>query len=165
MTTQSVRQITEHDVEAVRSLRLRALLDAPYAFSARYEDVAARSIAEWKSRVATWCRAETETCFLGFSDLDAVGMCGVECTTLPRANLVALWVDPDHRGKHLAGELVEAVCQFARQALATEVSAWVFESNERALRFYANRGFALFPDRRAYLPDPTKRELLTLKVL
>lgn len=161
----NIRRVTERDVEMVRSLRLRALSDAPYAFSATYESLANRPMEVWRARVEAWVKSDAETCFLGFEGNAVSGMCGVECGGVPRANLVALWVEPAVRGTGLARNLVEVVCAFARRARATEISAWVFEQNDRALRFYEGVGFIAHTDRRPYIPDPARQEILTVRTL
>lgn len=161
----NIRRVTEGDVELVRSLRLRALADAPYAFSATYESVLNRPMEVWRGRVEAWVKADMETCFLGFHDDAVCGMCGVECSDGPRANLVALWVEPAVRGTGLARELVEVVCAFARSARATEISAWVFEQNGLARRFYEGVGFIVQTDRRPCGSDLAGEEILTVRTL
>lgn len=161
----SIRRVTEGDVELVRRLRLRAVADAPYAFSATYESLVNRPMEVWRARVQAWVKADVETCFLGFQGDAVSGMCGVECGDAPRANLVALWVEPALRGTGLAKDLVEVVCAFARRARATEISAWVFEENDRARRFYEGVGFVAQTDRRPCAPDPAREEILSVRTL
>jgi ribosomal protein S18 acetylase RimI-like enzyme len=122
-----------------RKLRLEALAEAPYAFSAtlaywqgegdtearwrgRLSDVPLNIVAEWQKTAA-----------------------GMASGTAPdpdgSVELISMWVAPFARGQGVGDALVDAVIAWAREQQATRVVLAVFAQNERALALYRRRGF------------------------
>jgi ribosomal protein S18 acetylase RimI-like enzyme len=64
-----------------------------------------------------------------------------------------MWVAPDCRGQGVADQLVEAVCDLARQSGAAAVTLWVTEVNGRARAFYRRLGFAPTGERQLVRPE------------
>ncbi|MGH3715848.1 MAG: GNAT family N-acetyltransferase [Micromonosporaceae bacterium] len=55
----------------------------------------------------------------------------------------ALYVHPDHWGAGVGGTLLDAAVTDLRETGETPVRIWTLVGNDRALRFYQARGFAL----------------------
>nr|WP_231134241.1 GNAT family N-acetyltransferase [Motilibacter deserti] len=68
--------------------------------------------------------------------------------------LIAMWVDPGHRGGPVAGLLVEVLCDWARTASATGVSLWVTQDNARARGLYERLGFVATGEREPMVGAP-----------
>lgn len=82
-----------------------------------------------------------------------VAMPGVE-----ELHLLNLTVAPEHQGQGQGRALLEAVIDEARALPASRLLLEVRESNLRARRLYAARGFAQIGRRRAYYPGRDGRE-------
>ena len=63
---------------------------------------------------------------------------------------MSMWVSPGARGGGLAGLLVGAVTEHARQAGADRVTLWVAVGNDRARAFYRRMAFTPTGRRRIY---------------
>jgi ribosomal protein S18 acetylase RimI-like enzyme len=70
-----------------------------------------------------------------------------------------MWVSPACRGQGVAGRLVSAVCDQARQAGATSVTLWVTDVNGRARSFYRRLGFESTGQRQLLRPGEWEEEL------
>lgn len=146
LSMHDVRRLAADDWMELRTARLAALADAPYAFSstlAREQDFAEQT---WRERAAA---GRT------FAAWDGDAIVGL-ATGLPEAgqwHLVGMWVSPKMRGTGVADELVAAVCDLARQSGFTSVRLWVTEVNGRARAFYRRLGFAPTGGRQLVRPD------------
>jgi GNAT superfamily N-acetyltransferase len=150
----SVRRITPDDAALLADLRLRALADAPYAFSTTYDEAAARPPDSWTEQARDHADGHGGVTFFAEVDGEAVGMVGGCFADDPSvANLVAMWVAPDGRRSGSARALVAAVTEWARAGGAKEVQLWVVDGNEAARRLYESAGFGEVP------PDPESDEL------
>jgi GNAT superfamily N-acetyltransferase len=135
-----VRPTTEHDWEALKAIRLAALLDAPAAFGVRHADAAAYADAQWRERAASG-RFQ-----LAFDDGRPVGIAaGVESGE-GEFNLIAMWVSPASRGTQAAARLVEAVKARALELGHRRVVLGVARENARAVAFYVRQGFAFIDE-------------------
>jgi ribosomal protein S18 acetylase RimI-like enzyme len=126
------------DLEAVRTLRLRALADAPQAFGSTYEREVSFTRDVWAARLATRSNAH----FIAADD-QPVGMVAIVRDDRDGgvAWLVGMWVDPDARGSGVADELVAAALEWAEAERFAVVRLHVTEGNERAERLYVRHGF------------------------
>lgn len=142
------------DLPTVRSLRLRAMADAPYAFGSTLQREAALSDEEWRRRLSggPW--------FVAWEKEEPVGMvASITPDGSPGCpQLVGMWVEPSRRGTGLAASLVQAVLDWAAAAGASEVSLWVAEGNDRARRFYQRMGFTPTGRRQALPSNPAMGE-------
>lgn len=147
-----IHQAALADLADVRTIRLRALQDAPYAFASTYEREAAFVESDWAGRLTSG-----SSTFLARVGGKTVGI----CTGLPprraMAELVAMWVDPVARGTGVAAELVRAVLAWATDEGAVRVHLWVAETNERARRFYEKLDFVLTGEQQ---PLPSELDVL-----
>ena len=149
-----IHQATPADLADVRTIRLRALQDAPYAFASTYEREAAFEESDWESRLTSG-----SSTFLARVGGKTVGI----CTGLPprrgMAELVAMWVDPVARGTGVAAELVHAVLAWATDEGADRVHLWVAQTNERARRCYEKLDFVLTGEQQPLPSEPNVLEL------
>jgi ribosomal protein S18 acetylase RimI-like enzyme len=138
-----VRVAREDDWEAIRDVRLRALLDAPDAFSSTYEEERGKGEPEWRSWVTGWSGAEQLT-VLAMEENAGWGLAvGVRWERGDAvAHLYAMWVDPSHRRRGIGAALVEEVIRWAGRIGAGVVELRVTESNAAAVRLYERTGFA-----------------------
>lgn len=135
-----LHQARADEWELLKTIRLQALADAPYAFSETLEQASAYPDAVWQERTggtASYCvLATTEQ---GTPVGMAVGLPGEGEGDL--AYLVSMWVAPAHRGTSLASDLVNAVMGWARDVGAQELAAGITSENEHAQQFYRKLGF------------------------
>ena len=136
------------DWQAVRDIRLAALLDAPFAFGSTLERELAFDEQEWQRRVSdgNWLLA-----WFGQQPVGVVAGIPVAGRHDER-HLVGMWVTAAHRGTSVAAELVEAICDWTRSQGASLVTLWVADGNPRARRFYDRLGF-ITTGRRQPLPS------------
>jgi GNAT superfamily N-acetyltransferase len=152
-STVEIHLATVADLPEVRTVRLRALQDAPYAFASTYEREAAFGDADWVERLTSG-----SSTFLARVGGTTVGT----CTGLPprddMVELVAMWVDPAVRGFGVAAELVHAVSAWAADQGADRVHLWVTVTNGRAKRFYEKLDFVLTGEQQPLPSDPGVQE-------
>ncbi|MGP5073530.1 GNAT family N-acetyltransferase [Arthrobacter rhombi] len=142
MHTQVRRAMTE-DWQALRAVRLRALADAPSAFSSSWEHESAFEEKRWRHR------AEQGNWFLAWSPLStgpatrmADGLAGAVLRPgTGGCELIGMWVDPAVRGLHVGRELVAAAAGWARRSDAGRLDLWVVTENLSARDFYRRQGF------------------------
>jgi len=142
-----IRPTTEHDWEALRSIRLAALLDAPTAFGVSYQTAAAQGEAQWRERAAAAPRAGGKTEFWLAFDVDAqpVGMIGAGVDG-GHYNLIGMWVALERRGSEAARRLVDAVKARAIALGHPRIVLDVAPENARAACFYRNQGFVFLDE-------------------
>jgi GNAT superfamily N-acetyltransferase len=132
----------EEDWEAIRDVRLRALLDAPDAFGSTYKAERGKAEPEWRSWVTGWSGAEQLTVLAMEGDAGlglAVGVRWERGDAV--AHLYAMWVDPSKRRRGIGAALVEEVARWAGRIGATLLELRVTQSNANAVRLYERSGF------------------------
>lgn len=137
-----IRPTIEQDWTVLKALRLAALLDAPTAFGVSHASAAADTDEQWRDRAAARGPA---TYLLAFADQAAVGMVGGVVSAAGEFNLIAMWVEPAHRGSGAAAALVEAMKAHALAQGHRRVVLDVSPDNQRAAAFYLKRGFRFLP--------------------
>jgi len=138
-----IRPTCEADWEALKSIRLAALLDAPTAFGVSHQTAAAYTEAEWRERAAVGGTAF----WLAFDDDGKpVGMIGGAVDGQGHYNLIGMWVVPAQRGSGAARQLVDAVKAHARERGHRRIVLDVAPENTRAARFYLNQGFVFIDE-------------------
>jgi ribosomal protein S18 acetylase RimI-like enzyme len=149
-----VRRLTAADWAQLRAARLSALAEAPQAFAStlareqQFSDDVWRGRADSGRTFGAWQGATIVGLATGLPPEDAVRAEAVEPW-----HLVGMWVAPACRGQGVADQLVEAVCDLARQAGAASVTLWVTEVNQRARAFYRRLGFAPTGGRQLVRPE------------
>src|SRR5215204_15730 len=92
-----IRRLGSGDAELFRDVRLRALEDAPYAFSSWFAREAVNDCVFWHDRVAESEAAKTGGIFVALDRCRSVGMAGGFFPDEQRvaAVLWGMWVDPE----------------------------------------------------------------------
>jgi ribosomal protein S18 acetylase RimI-like enzyme len=143
----AIHDITEDDWRLLRAIRLRALQDAPNAFTSNYGAEAGHDERRWRERL------RSNLWLLAFQDGTAAPPIGViAATRQPLAPagepfLSSLWVDPEHRRHGVARELIDAAADLVAARGAEAVSLWVLDDNTAAHSLYSVAGFVYTEDR------------------
>ena len=132
-----LKQLTTEEAPRFRSIRLRALLDAPDAFGSTFEETAARPAESWSKQLL-----ELPT-FVAINDGLDVGVvrCARDETRVDTASLLSMWVAPEVRRRGVGGVLVDAVIEWARSNGVTRLLLDVADNNAPAIKLYKRKGF------------------------
>jgi RimJ/RimL family protein N-acetyltransferase len=134
-----LRRLEADDAASYRELRLEGLKNHPEAFSASWEDEAAKPASWWAERL------EPSTVFGGWiDDSPLLGVAGFHVNGAAKLRhkgiLWGMYVRPQARGSGLAAALVQRVIEHAR-TLVEEICVTVVASNAAAYRLYSAAGF------------------------
>ena len=134
-----VRRGVETDWEQSRTIRLRALCDAPLAFASTYGREISFEPEQWRERIATSAQFLAED-----TDGEVIGTASglVDPERSDTVLLVAMFVVAEARRTGVGEQLVRAVVSQAREDGASRVRLHVVETNDGAARLYARCGFA-----------------------
>jgi ribosomal protein S18 acetylase RimI-like enzyme len=151
--------ITRQNALVVKNLRLRALQDSPNAFSSTYARESAFTDADWITR-AEQLDGERG---IGFLATDADIACGMAIGFLGRddgrsADLLAMWVSPEHRRHGIGCALVNGVLAWARMRGIHVVRLMVTCNNDPAIALYRSLGFVLSGQTKPHAHDPNLRD-------
>ncbi len=134
-----IRRVTPAEWESLRTVRLAALQEAPFAFGSTYERESAFTDTEWHSRLGT------SAWFIAWLNDQPVGLAAGwfrPDTPATERELLSMWVHPAQRGTGVAAELVTAAKAWARDDGAEVLTLYVVEGNDRGRQFYSKLGFA-----------------------
>jgi GNAT superfamily N-acetyltransferase len=139
-----LRRIRDDEWSELRDLRLRALSDAPDAFTATYEREVEEPEQLWRGWAADGAEGGSSITVVAVDDGRWIGMAmGAPHRDHPgEAGLFAMWVDPVARGSGLAGRLVEEVVRWARSGGFPVLRLRVTGNNDAAVRLYERVGFS-----------------------
>jgi ribosomal protein S18 acetylase RimI-like enzyme len=151
------RQAEAADWETLRRLRLRALADAPDAFSSTLEAEAAFPAEVWRQRAAGDPASATFIAREGGVDIGLVRVFA-EPDPPGHMHLVSMWVDPEHRRRGVARALVAQAVRWATARRGREVSLWVADHNTAARRLYEQLGFQPTADHQPLPSNPAHSE-------
>ena len=148
--------ITRENALIVKEMRLRALQDSPNAFSSTYARESRLTDGEWIVRAEQLSGERA----VGFLAMDADIACGMAAGLLDqddagRADLVAMWVAPEHRRCGIGGTLVDAVLAWARMRGVRVLRLMVTCNNEPAIALYRSVGFTLTAQTKPNTHDPS----------
>jgi len=133
-----IRELSPRDASLLRSLRLRALSDAPFAFRGTLAEESRHSSSHWHDMLSD----EKSRFFIVETNDD---VCGISGVFAPDDDLCAqlwfLWVPSTHRGRGMSDVLVEYVVEWARESCATRLTLHVSEGNVHAEHLYLRHGF------------------------
>jgi GNAT superfamily N-acetyltransferase len=131
-----IRRVRADEWRELRDLRLQALQDSPDAFWTLYEEAVERSDTEWHE----WT---TFPCHVALEDGRLVGMVAAFAhEDDPRtAELIAMFVTPEARGRGIGAALVDAQLAWARSEGFERVSLMVNVERTSAFRLYERSGF------------------------
>jgi ribosomal protein S18 acetylase RimI-like enzyme len=142
-----------------RDVRLRALEDAPGAFSSTYAKESQLSDEEWMSRTERW-NGNDAILYLAIDDEDVNNACGIvachseESAGIPRGHVISMWVDPAYRHTGVGGLLIDALRKWAKSIGLRELALMVTSVNEGAIEFYRRMGFRMSGKTGPYPNDP-----------
>ncbi|MFN8376198.1 MAG: GNAT family N-acetyltransferase [Anaerolineae bacterium] len=131
--------LTKQDVLDFRSMRLRALQEHPEAFGASYEE----ELAVTPETMESWLDGSM---FGAFDENTLIGIVSIRGSryhkTRHRANIGAMYVAPEARGKGVGQALMDAAVEKARSLAGVEdVVLAVTVGNDSARRLYLRAGF------------------------
>ena len=133
-----VRLLSVGDWRLLRSTRLRALADAPMAFTPQQEDETTWRDIDWSHALVTarW--------LIAVEHHEVIGLVrsthhAAEAPT--SRHVEAAWVDSRHRRRGVLRSLVKKLIDVERRAGVRDLLLWVFEHNEGAQQAYARIGF------------------------
>ena len=131
-----IKRVEGRDWAQLRRVRLAALAESPSAFASTLEREQQFDEDDWRGR------ANSGTTFLAVHMGVPVGIAvGINGDSVDERQLVAMWVDPDHRRAGVAAALVDTVRTWARADGATRLTLWVTRSNNGAASLYRRAGF------------------------
>jgi ribosomal protein S18 acetylase RimI-like enzyme len=135
-----IEHVGPDDWQRARSVRLRALQDAPDAFLTTVEQARAKQAEVWREQLASTAAA-THLATLEGHD---VGMAiGAPHHADPRdAGLYGVWVAPEARGRGVGVSLLTAVATWARERGYKRIRLDVGDHNAAASRLYEGFGFS-----------------------
>ena len=119
-------------------------------------------VAQWRREMSEGLRNPRGDSFTRIAELDGsfAGYCfvvapGREQPDSNRAELVALYVEPERWGRGVGRALLEAALEETAARGYETVELWTFEANERALRLYDRAGFSRDGGRRPFAKTGT----------
>ena len=149
-----VRATTTNDWQALREIRLQALLDAPDAFASTHAREAAFGEDEWRQR------ASRDGSFIAFlPEVCPAGLGGGYLAAPEVFELIGMFVRPQARGRGVGEALIDAVAGWARQQDASTVHLWVTETNKHARLLYERCGFTVTTERQPLPSNPALGEI------
>jgi GNAT superfamily N-acetyltransferase len=151
----SLHQITPSLASSYKAVRLRALQDTPSAFGSTYARESQFSDADWQQRAANLYTPRSIGYLAHYLDQS----CGIAAAFLKEqtpqyAELVSMWVAPEHRRTGTGRLLIEAIESWARATEAHTLQLMVTSVNPAAIAFYQSLGFAATGRTEPYPNDP-----------
>lgn len=134
-----LRRVGEEDWFRWRSLRHRALAEAPDAFGS--------TLAQWHGDAdveGRWRGRLRDVPFNVIAAHDRLDVGQVSATSLDDGgvpDLISLWVVPEARGAGVGDALVACVVDWAQEQESVAVRLWVKAANVPAARLYERHGF------------------------
>jgi ribosomal protein S18 acetylase RimI-like enzyme len=138
----AVRRLAAVDWPLYRYLRMRALAEAPDAFSSTLAEALPRGDADWQLRLAA-ADPSLDLPLVAYVDRVAAGLVWgrIDAAEPAVAHVFQMWVDPGCRGGGVGGLLLAAVRDWAAGGGARELRLGVTRGNGAAERLYRSAGF------------------------
>ena len=151
-----LRRLAAHEADLHRTLRLRALGDAPDSFGEAYTDVAARPIGYWEDLTRSVTEPGRNVMFLAWEGHDVLGAAyGLLDRARSDAGRVGgMWVEPAWRRRGVGRALLQAVIGWGRERGLRRLGLWVPGHNPAAIALYTRAGFRNTGDRRPLPTNP-----------
>jgi ribosomal protein S18 acetylase RimI-like enzyme len=151
-----LHQITPFLASSYKAVRLRALQDTPSAFGSTYARESQFTDADWQQRAANLCTPRS----IGYLARDEKDYCGIAVAFLKEqspqhAELMSMWVAPEHRRSGTGRLLVNAIESWARSCGAHTLQLMVARDNLAAITFYQRLGFSQTGRTEPYPPNPS----------
>ncbi len=140
-----VRKLSENDLDALWTMRLRALTDNPEAFGSTYEETLARGKEVFRQRLAQG----DDIFFLGAFDEALIGMVGFfreeGIKNRHKGYVVSMFVLPEKRGLGAGKALMQALIAQAKQIPGLEQLRLAVVTTQRAAALlYRSLGFEVY---------------------
>jgi GNAT superfamily N-acetyltransferase len=139
----TIRRLQIGEAELFKQTRLRALQEAPYAFSSNYGSALLRTEESWQEQADSTAQGSDRATFIAFSNAEPVGMAALyrleDRTEVGK--LLQVWVAPEHRGTDIAWGLMDAIFEWAGGNNFRTILSRVRTGNSRAQSFYIKYGF------------------------
>jgi GNAT superfamily N-acetyltransferase len=144
-----VRKLAEDEFGLLRRLRLEALADAPTMFLQIFDEAAAYSDEDWRTRARGYAKGTSSICFIAHRGEQPVGMVfgfvDDGCSSVARVG--GMWVAPAARRARAGSKLLQAVRKWAAERRCSELRLHVFHAGRAAHSFYRSHGLqALAPE-------------------
>ena len=155
-----IRRIRPDEGSRLRTLRLRALADAPMAFGSTLARESTFTDAAWQERAQRGASGADGVTFVAELEGQWVGIAtglprDPDAPDDPRAVLVGMFVSGEARGRGVGAALVDAVVGWARERNAEGLGLWVTATNATAIALYRRCGFQSRDERRPLPHTPT----------
>ena len=158
-----LERLDSHEGLRLRTIRLRALLDAPDAFGSTFEETSARPDDSWSTQIQ-----ELPT-FIAVRDGLDIGMAryAQDKAQSGTAWLISMWVAPEARRTGVGGLLIDAVIEWARAHGVQRLLLDVADLNAPAIALYRRKGFepngevSALPPPREHIREHQRELLLT----
>lgn len=130
-----VQRLTLAETLRYRAIRLRALEDAPFAFSTSHDEAAKQPLEWWRDQLS-----ELTTFIAVHQGADAGVVRGLLLQSRD-ALLLSLWVAPEARGRGVGEALIDTVAGWAREHGRRRLLLDVRDDNAPAIALYERKGF------------------------
>ena len=147
-----IQPAAKSEAQRLRSLRLAALKDAPYAYGAKYEVDKDKPISVWQESL------EISNWFFASIDGEDIGLVGVEKAGTDRISdcwIFGWWIAEQYRGKGIVKLMLDEIDKFCLKNNWLHQGLGVWPENQRAVAAYIKLGFVsgkeLIPSRS--IPD------------
>ncbi len=166
-----IKPLLPHEWPILKQVRLRALADAPEAFSTTLAQAQDYTDTDWQERARRFAHPPPAAARIAYLSNTPCGM--MTCypaspqtpLAAPIAELTAVWVDPAARGQGAGEALAASIVTWAVTQNIRTLQAWVMEDNPRALAFYKKVGFAETSQRLLEPTDPPRYALLLTRLV
>ncbi len=159
MTEVTLHRVRPEEWEEHRVLRLEMLRDAPDAFWTTHEQALELDEATWRERIASTFHVHAR---LGDDPVGSVGMWDGSDPDPDGTNLIAMYVAPRARRRHVGERLVRAVLEEAQRRGHRQVLLQVTDTNAPARALYERTGFRLTGGQ---VPHPRRPGLVELEMV
>ena len=159
MTEVTLHRVRPEEWEEHRVLRLEMLRDAPDAFWTTHEQALELDGATWRERIASTFHVHAR---LGDDPVGSVGMWDGSDPDPDGTNLIAMYVAPRARRRHVGERLVRAVLEEAQRRGHRQVLLQVTDTNAPARALYERAGFRLTGGQ---VPHPRRPGLVELEMV
>ena len=128
-----IQPASNSEAQRLRSLRLAALKDAPYAYGAKYEVDKDKPISVWQESL------EISNWFFASIDEEDIGLVGVEKAGTDRISdcwIFGWWIAEQYRGKGIVKLMLEEIDKFCIENNWLHQGLGVWPENQRAVAAY-----------------------------
>ena len=139
-----VNPLSAQDWSLLKSVRLKALADAPEAFCTTLIQAQSWPDEEWQARAVRFATGTHEMAWIAYFHDAPCGMTTcylLENVPIPTSSLAAVWVDPKFRRQGVGEALIDAAVRWSESRSVERVEARVTEHNGKAIAFYERVGF------------------------